>query len=155
RINTRFFDMIMAFINTHIKAAPVYITQEIAVENGGPEPELTKTINASYQSVPQGLVFQLAQPGAFHDVAEPQLVTRGLADGAIKFEPDDVVKVKVLPVYINMLYNRGRYLAAYGQHGRAISAFEQALKLDPGSRSARQSLSESQAALRKAAQPSP
>src|SRR5262249_49150723 len=62
RINTRFFDMIMAFINTHIKAAPVYITQEIAVENGGPEPELTKTINASYQSVPQGLVFQLAQP---------------------------------------------------------------------------------------------
>jgi len=31
----------------------------------------------------------------------------GLTDATIRFEDEDVVKVKVLPVYVTMLYNRG------------------------------------------------
>jgi hypothetical protein len=46
-----------------------------------------------------------------------------------------------------MLINRGRYLAAFNQHERAISLFRQALALDPGLTAARQGLAESAAKL--------
>ena len=51
-----------------------------------------------------------------------RLQTRGLADGTLRFEKDDVVNLKILPVYTTMLINRGRYLAAFNQHERAIAA---------------------------------
>ena len=54
----------------------------------------------------------------------------------------DPVNVKGLPSYANMLTNRGRYLALFGQHERAIAAFEQALALNPNLTLARQRLSE-------------
>ena len=74
---------------------------------------------------------------------------RGLADGKLRFEKGDPVKVKVLPVYANMLTNRGRYLALFGQHERAIAAFEQALALNPDLSLARHSLVESAAKTRR------
>ena len=56
---------------------------------------------------------------------------RGLADGTVRFAKDDVVNVKILPAYTRMLTNRGRYLALFNQHERAILAFKEALALDP------------------------
>jgi hypothetical protein len=73
---------------------------------------------------------------------------RGLNDKSLKFADDDVVKVKVLPVYKVMMTNRGLYLAAHGLHDRAVSAFKEALALDPGYRPAEQGLNESVRALR-------
>jgi tetratricopeptide (TPR) repeat protein len=60
-----------------------------------------------------------------------------------------VVKLKVLPVYVTMLYNRGRYLAANGRHEQAIESFKQALGLQPGLNVAQQSINESLDAMRK------
>jgi tetratricopeptide (TPR) repeat protein len=151
RINSRFFDMILAFVTNHLRTAPVYATLDIAANRDGADSELTKSLSASYQFVPQGLVFQLASQGAFHEPSDSQMIIRGLADGSLRFEDDDVVKVKVLPVYVTMLYNRGRYLAANGRHAQAIESFKQALGLQPGLNVAQQSINESLDAIRKGA----
>jgi tetratricopeptide (TPR) repeat protein len=131
RIDTRFASMILAFIATQARTAPVYVTQDVLLSTEARGSRLTKALMSTYQLVPQGLVFQLFADRVFHEPATPQLRTRGLVDGALQFAPDDVVLVKVLPVYVTMPYNRGRYLAANGRHADAITAFRQALALDP------------------------
>jgi tetratricopeptide (TPR) repeat protein len=150
RINSRFFEMILAFVTNHIKSAPVYVTLDIAGNRDGPDSELTKSLAASYQFIPQGLLFQLLTSRAFQQPAEPQFRMRGLADGTLKFDDDDVVKLKVLPVYVTMFYNRGRYLAVNGHHEEAISSFKEALEIDPGFTLAQKALNDSLAAIRKA-----
>ena len=47
-----------------------------------------------------------------------------------------------------MLVNRGRYLASFNRHERAINAFKQALALDSSLEGARQGLRESASKLR-------
>lgn len=150
RINSRFYEMIVALVSNHIRSAPVYVTLDIAANRDGTDSELTKSLAGSYQFVPQGLVFQLSTSREFQQPAEPQLITRGLSDGTLKFEDDDVVKLKVLPVYVTMLYNRGRYLAVNNYHEQAIDSFKQALALDTGFSLAQKAINESLAALRKA-----
>jgi len=149
RINSRFYEMILALAGNHIQSAPVYLTLDIAGNREGQDAELTKSLAASYQFVPQGLVFQIAPGREFRQPANLSLVTRGLADGSIKFADDDVVTLKVLPVYVNMVYNRGRYLAAYGRHEQAIEAYKDALVLNPRFTLAQQSMNESLSSLRK------
>ena len=56
---------------------------------------------------------------------------RGLFDGTLRFEPDDVVMLKVRPVYLAMIASRGAYLEAAGDHRGAAAAFEEAVSLDP------------------------
>jgi tetratricopeptide (TPR) repeat protein len=51
---------------------------------------------------------------------------------------------------VNMLYNRGRYLAAYGGHEEAIEAYKRSLELSPRFTLAQTALNESLSALRKA-----
>jgi tetratricopeptide (TPR) repeat protein len=143
RINSRFYDMILALVANHIRSAPVYVTLDIAADRDSTDSELTKSLAGSYQLVPQGLVFQLSTERAFQQPSDAQLITRGLADGTLKFEADDVVKVKVLPVYATMFYNRGRYLAAGSRHDQAIEAFKKALELEPGFSLAQQAINES------------
>ena len=148
RINTGFNQMILAFIRVQLQHAPVYLTQELVVRNDGQYGELTKALESAYQFVPQGLVFELSQTRDFRPPREPRLETRGLADGTLKFEKDDVVSVKVLPVYLSMLVNRGRYLAINGRHEQAIEAFRQALALDPGYSLAQRLLDQSALAIK-------
>ena len=155
RINSRFYEMILALVGNHIQSGPVYLTLDIAGNREGQDAELTKSLAASYQFVPQGLVFQIAPGREFRQPANPSLVTRGLADGSIKFSDEDVVTLKVLPVYVNMLYNRGRYLAAYGRHEQAIEAYTQALVLNPRFTVAQQAVNESLSSLRKEPSNSP
>jgi tetratricopeptide (TPR) repeat protein len=149
RINTRFYDMIQAFVTNHLKHAPVYVTQDIALNKEASDAELTKWLSDSFQRVPQGLVFQIAEKGASVQLNESQPVTRGLADGTSKFENDDVVNLKVIPVYVNMLYTRGRSLAGQGRHEEAVRDFRQALDINPNLSSVQQALNESQSAMRK------
>jgi tetratricopeptide (TPR) repeat protein len=110
--------------------------------------EATKWITQNFQLVPQGLVFLLSTDQHFYDASEPYLQTRGLANGSLHFEKDDVVNTKVLPSYTSMLVNRGRYLALFNQHERAIALFKEALTLNPTLAIARQGLTESTAKLR-------
>jgi Protein of unknown function (DUF2723) len=148
RISMAFLDMVQSIVRNEIKVAPVYITSDVlaADQTNG---YLTRWIPHSYQLVPQGLVFNLATDRSFHDPPDPQLRIRGFADGTVRFAKDDVVNVKVLPAYTRMLINRGKYLALFNQHERAILAFKEALTLEPNLTAAQQGLAESTAKLAK------
>ena len=142
-----FLEMIQAIVRNEIKIAPVYITNDVLIVdslNG----YLTRWIPQTYQLVPQGLVFNLTTDQSFRDSPDPHLRMRGLADGTVRFAKDDVANLKILPAYTRMLTNRGKYLALFNQHERAIIAFKEALTLDPSLSAAQQGLAESTAKLR-------
>ena len=148
KISTAFFEMIRSIVMNENRVAPVYIAQDLLfadTTNG----QVTKWITQNYQLVPQGLVFNLAADQSFHDSPEPRLQTRGLADGTVRFDKDDVVNLKILPAYTSMLVNRGRYLALFNQYERAMVAFKEALALNPSLTAAREGLAESAAKLGK------
>jgi hypothetical protein len=147
RITALFQEMLQAMVINENRIAPVYITSDVPFAEKR-DSELTKWINKSYQLVPQGLVFKLENNSSFHDSRDLRLLTRGLADGTLRFEQDDVINVKVLPAYTGMLINRGRYLALFNQDERAIAAFEQALALSPSLPLAQKGLEESRSKLR-------
>ncbi|HMJ63920.1 MAG TPA: tetratricopeptide repeat protein, partial [Candidatus Binatia bacterium] len=148
RISMAFLDMIQSIVRNEIKVAPVYITNDLLVAdqtNG----YLTRWIPQSYQLVPQGLVFNPANDQSFHEPPDLRLQMRGLADGTVRFAKDDVINIKVLPAYTRMLTNRGKYLALFNRHERAILAFKEALALDPNLAAAQQGLAESTAKVAK------
>jgi tetratricopeptide (TPR) repeat protein len=147
RISLAFLDMIQAIVRNEIKIAPVYITNDLLIP-GQLNSYLTQWIPQTYQLVPQGLVFNLAADQTFHESPEPHLRVRGLADGTVHFEKDDVANTKILPTYTGMLINRGKYLAMFNQHERAAAAFKEALALDPNLAEAWKGLAESEAKLR-------
>jgi len=148
RISMAFLDMIQSIVRNEIEVAPVYITNDVLVANQT-NGYLTRWIPQSYQLVPQGLVFNLATDQSFHESPDPHLQMRGLTDGTVRYEKDDVINAKVLPAYTRMLTNRGRYLAVFDRYERAIIAFKEALALDPNLPEAQQGLAESTAKLRK------
>jgi hypothetical protein len=148
KIGVAFLEMVRSIVTNEIKFAPVYITNDVLAANQL-NSYLTQWIPQTYQLIPEGLVFYLASDQSFHDSPAPHLQTRGLADGTIRFEKDDVVNLKVLPSYTSMLVNRGRYLASFNQDERAILAFKEALALNPGVATAREGLAQSAAKLRK------
>src|SRR5262249_52377878 len=147
RISEAFLDMIQAIVRNEIKIAPVYITNELLVPNQL-NSYLIQWIPQTYQLVLQGLVFNLTTDQGFRESPEQHLRIRGLADGTVRFEKDDVINTKILPAYTRMLTNRGKYLAMFNQYERAILAFKEALALDPGFAEARKGLAESEAKLR-------
>src|SRR6516162_6611778 len=147
RISMAFLDMIQAMVRNEIKIAPVYITNELLVPNQL-NSYLIQWIPQTYQLVPRGLVFDLTTDQSFQDSPDPHLRMRGLADGTVRFEKDDVANTKILPAYTRMLTNRGKYLAMFNQHERAILAFKEALALDPNLAEAWKGLGESEAKLR-------
>jgi tetratricopeptide (TPR) repeat protein len=148
-INLTFNEMCQAFVTNELKVAPVYMTSDL-LEKTPQNKEVTEWLIKTFQLVPRGLVFQLFADQDFHAPGEPGLQTRGLGDGTLSFEKDDVVKLKVLPVYTRMLFNRGRYLAAANQHSYAIDAYRQALKLDPDFEAAQLELGKSLEKVREA-----
>jgi hypothetical protein len=147
RISLAFLNMVQAIVRNEIKVAPVYITNELLIPNqlNG---YLTQWIPQTYQLVPQGLVFNLSTDQSFHEIPDPHLRMRGLADGTVRFEKDDVANTKILPAYTKMLTNRGKYLEMFNQHERATIAFKEALALDPNLADAWKGLAESEAKLR-------
>jgi hypothetical protein len=146
RISMAFLDMIQSIVRNEISVAPVYITNDVLLANQT-NGYLTQWIPQTYQLVPQGLVFNLATDQSFHGPPDLHLQTRGLADGTVRFAKDDVINGKILPAYTRMLTNRGRYLALFNQHERAVVAFKEALALDPNLPEAQKGLADSDAKL--------
>ena len=149
RLNSRFYDMILSFVTNQIKEAPVYITSDIAATRGGQDAELSNALNERYKLVPKGLVFRVGEKTGPDDYGSPQILIRGLGDGTLKFDDDDVVKKKVLPVYLNMAMSSGMYFASQGNQGRAIEEFKHALAIDPTFEPAKKALAASQYAIRR------
>jgi tetratricopeptide (TPR) repeat protein len=151
RISERFQNLILTLVANQMRSGSVYITQEIATYREGRESDWAEALSKKYQTVPQGLVFQLYGDREFHEPARPALLTRGLTDGSLSFADDDVVSIKVIPVYAGMLFNRGRYLALVNRHAEAIEAFKEALVFNPRFSAASVARAESELAVRKAA----
>ena len=148
RIASKFQDMIVSFVTKEKEVAPVYITSDLVLQTEEQDKELTQWLTKQYQFVPHGLIFKLEEDRSFRDPGPLHLETRGLGDGTLKFEPDDVVNLKVFPAYKIMLVNRGRYFSFFNRPERAMEAFTSALALDPNLEAARQGLSESMEKLR-------
>jgi hypothetical protein len=148
KISMAFFEMLQAIVKNEMRVAPVYMTNDLLLADQT-NSYATRWIPQTYQLVPQGLVFNLAVDQSFHNQPDPPLQTRGLADGTLTFESDDVVVHKVLPAYAGMLTNRGRYLALFNQHEDAMVAFKKALVLNPRAAAAREGLAQSETKLRK------
>jgi hypothetical protein len=147
RITAKFVALCEAFVTHESRVAPVYVRPEVMFAPGPETVAFAKWLGSKYQLVPIGINFELVNDRGFHDPGELQLQTRGLADGTLCFEDDDVVKLKVLPAYTTMLTNRGRYLAAFNQDARAVEAYERALELNPQLEVAREGLEASRRRL--------
>jgi hypothetical protein len=131
RIALQFQAMLRAFVSNQEKVGPVYLTRDFLIAQRE-EKDFTTWVTANYDLVPQGLLFKLMpRSNTFRELGEIHWELRGLADGTLRFDEDDVVRTKVLPSYTLMLVNRGRYLALFGRYQRAIDAFRLALSLDP------------------------
>ena len=122
--------MLQSFVHKEIEIAPVYVTAELILSKENQNVNFIEWLEQNFQAVPRGLVFQLTRDNDFHDPDEPHLQTRGLTDGAIRFADDDVVKLKVLPIYKIMLQSRGQYLAHFHHSERANAAFEEAKRFE-------------------------
>jgi hypothetical protein len=147
RIVSRFEEMIQFMVLQENNVAPVYLTADFLFPQDR-DRQVSEWLTRNYQLVPEGLVFKLAGAHSSDGPREMRLETRGLNDGTLKFEKNDVVRLKVLPAYTTMLVNHGRYHASFNRHERALGAFQQALALDPSLEMARQGMAESASKLR-------
>jgi hypothetical protein len=138
RISSRFQEMLRAFVDTH--PGPVYATRDGVLPGFGTDVEVPRTLTAGRALVPRGLLFELARERPARLLEPVPLRMRGLFDGSIRFEPDDVVMLKIRPVYLAMIASRGAYLEAAGDHRGAAAAFEEAVSLDPAFAPARDAL---------------
>ena len=147
RINSRFYEMILALVARNLEEAPVYVTAEIALKHGGQDVELTRALVSKYRLAPKGLVFRVTRESDTTESEDPVILIRGLASNS--FDDEDVVTKKVIPVYVTMATSSGAYLASQGRHDKAIEKFEQALAIDATFEPAKRLLANSRNALRK------
>src|SRR6059036_1919100 len=90
KISVAFLEMVQSIVTNEIRFAPVYMTNDLLVSNQM-NGYLTQWIPQTHQLIPEGLVFYLASDQSFHDSPDPHLQTRGLADGTVRFEKNDVI----------------------------------------------------------------
>jgi transmembrane protein TMEM260 (protein O-mannosyltransferase) len=138
RISGRFQALLRALLDTH--TAPVYATRDGVLPGFGTDIEVPRTLTHGRALVPRGLLFELARQRPTEPPPAVPLRMRGLFDGTMRFEADDVVAIKVRPVYLAMIATRGAYLEAAGDHRGAAAAFEEAVTLDPSFAPARAAL---------------
>jgi tetratricopeptide (TPR) repeat protein len=138
RINDRFQAMVLALCSTDAARGRAFATSDVVLPQS-PDPALAERIARAFPLTPRGLVFALASvdPGP-----PPALAPRGLFDGTLALEPDDVAALKVRPVYVSMMANRGQILRARGDRAAAEAAYRQALSWDPTFAPARASLAQ-------------
>ena len=103
------------------ESGPVYATQDVLAEA-----EAVDVLAPRYGFVPQGLVLQLFRDRRFHEPLAPALQLRGVTDGAVRLERDDVARRTVLPAMLRMLTLRALYLEVSGRAERARKAFDEA-----------------------------
>lgn len=121
RIEARFQAVIASFVNNALLSGAAYATQDIAVQG-----DTAALLARQYSFVPHGLVLQLVGDHGFHEPAAAVVRMRGITDGAVQLDRDDVAREKVLPAVLSMLTLRALYLEAYGQAEQSREAFAEA-----------------------------
>jgi hypothetical protein len=165
RIEAGFTNLLLSFVQYQTAHNKVYVTQEIGEIYAasaanlsrnpafnpsatlGPDGNWVTTVLRSYSLYPKGMVYGLSARGTGGQIERVEINTRGLADAVKRFGPEDVVRRKVVPVYLNMAMSRGLYAVTAGDLERAREEFGSALEIDPNFAPARQATS--QLAVRK------
>ncbi len=125
-MNDRVDDLILSMIAEHLKHGPVYTTFDVALSAEPRDRNLVARLREAYDVVPCGVVVRLVPAGARYDAPDVRLETRGLADGTVLYDPDDVVPTEIVPVYAGAFELRSRYLAALGRRDEARAVLERA-----------------------------
>jgi hypothetical protein len=129
--NKRLDDLLISMIEQHLRRGPVYITNEIAASTGPRDVNLRKRIGEKWDIVPRGALIELLPGHILRDVKFTPLQLRGVADGTIEYEDDDVVPTEILPAYRAMFVITGRYLVIEKKYDEALLAYRVANTLDP------------------------
>jgi hypothetical protein len=114
RIESRFQAVIASLVRVASESGPVYTTQDIALERN-----TSARLARRYTFAPHGLAFRLYPDSRFHEPPTVPVRLRGVTDGGVRFERDDVVRQKVLPAIMRMLTLRAAY---FGYYGREVAA---------------------------------
>jgi hypothetical protein len=133
--NQRIDDAVISMISEHLRRGPVYITNDIAASTSPRDANLRKRIAQTWNVVPRGLLIELAPGRAMRDIHFTAMETRGVSDGSIAYDDDDIVPTEIVPAYRTMYVITARYLGIEKKFDEAILAYKAALAIDPGNRS--------------------
>jgi hypothetical protein len=129
--NRRIDDVFVSLIEQHLRRGPVYVSGEVAASIDPRDANLRKRINEKWDIVPRGLLIELVPGHAFRDVHFVKLETRGVADGSISYDQDDIVPLEIMPAYRAIYVMTGRYLAILKKYDEALLAYKAAVQMDP------------------------
>lgn len=130
--NKRLDDAMMSLFEHHLQHGPIYVTAEIAARNNARDLDLKKRMLEKWDIVPRGLAVELAPGHAIRgDVRFVKLQTRGISDGTVEYDEDDVVPNEIAPEYRAMYVMTGRYLALQRKYDQALLAYREAIAVDP------------------------
>jgi hypothetical protein len=124
RIEERYQGLLSSLVRVALESGPAYTTQEIALEGN-----TAQLLAREYSLVPTGLILRLFLDPGFHEPVAAQVALRGLTDGTVSHEPDDVARQQVLPAVLRSLELRGLYYQAFGRTDSAQEAFAEADQL--------------------------
>ncbi|MBX7223306.1 MAG: DUF2723 domain-containing protein [Blastocatellia bacterium] len=120
-IQKNFIALINAFVKFHLPTHSAAMT--FPMEPG---------VGEGLTWVPHGVTMRLLPEAAGRDAGilpAPELNLSGLTDGTVFV--DEVAHKKVLPAYVTMLANRGKYLSLKGRNTEAYEQLKRVLALDP------------------------
>ncbi|HEY0139536.1 MAG TPA: DUF2723 domain-containing protein [Thermoanaerobaculia bacterium] len=144
----RLDDLVAALIKAQTSTGGhAFATFDVAMSREAVDQALVRRLAAEYELVPRGVVVEYAQGKGVREVQPVELQLRGLIDGSVRYEPDDVVVTEVLPSYRTVFLLRGRYYGLAQNWAEAEKAYEQALAFDPENMTIKREL----AAMRQAA----
>src|SRR5260370_396832 len=133
--NRRIDDLIISLIDQHLRRGPVYVSAEVVASMEPRDVNLRKRISERFDVVPRGLLIELVPGHAFRDVRYTPLQTRGVADGTIRYDDDDVVPTEIVPAYRAIFVITGRYPAIEKKFDEALLAYRAANAIDPANSS--------------------
>lgn len=135
-LNGKIDALLLSLIVHHLPRGPVYITDELAASTLPRDANLRKQMGERWDIVPRGVLIELVPEEKLKaNVTYTPLQMRGVADGTIEYEDDDVVPTEIVPAYRTILVITGRYLALQKKFDEALLAYRAALSLDPGNSS--------------------
>ena len=135
-LNQKLDNLLLSLMTHHLAHGPVYITDEIAASTNPRDASIRKQIAEKWDVAPRGVLIEVVPgPKLGSDVKFTQLQMRGVADGTIEYEDDDVVPTEIVPAYRTILVITGRYLALQKKFDEALRAYHAALDLDPANAS--------------------
>jgi hypothetical protein len=135
-LNQKLDNLLLSLMTHHLAHGPVYITDEIAASTNPRDVSIRKQIAEKWDVAPRGVLIEIVPgPKLGSDVKFTPLQMRGVADGTIEYEDDDVVPTEIVPAYRTILVITGRYLALQKKFDEALLAYHAALSLDPGNAS--------------------